>query len=67
MIKIYVVKTTVEIIEGIKIVLDEEGTQPSQFQDRAMYNDSVYWKKKNWNECCDNAPSVAQYAQNFKP
>ena len=44
--KIYVRKTTIEIREGIKIMVEEKGLQPSQFQDRiifmSMHNDNVY-------------------------
>ena len=47
--KIYVEKTTNEILECIKTMMEEKGTQPSHFQDRiifmSMYNDTVYWKR----------------------
>ena len=69
--KIYAGKTAIEILECIKHMMEEKGTQPSQVQDRiifmSMYNDIEYWKKNNRNECCDSAKRVAQFAQNFKP
>ena len=68
--RIFVEKTTIEIIERIK-TMEEKGTQPSESQDRiiftSMHNDCRYWRTSNRNECCDNAPRVAQYILTFKP
>ena len=69
--QIDLVKTTTEILDCMKNMLEEQGIQPSQFQDciifMSMCTDSVYWKQNNRNDCCDNATRAAQHAQNFKP
>ena len=69
--EIYVVQTTVQILERTKTVMEEKGTKPAQFQDRIifmfMYSDFECWKKNNQNEFCNNAKRVAQCAENFKP
>ena len=64
-------KTTIEILECIKLMLEEEGIQPTisvSGQDHLhdMYNDIVYWKN-NESVCRDNAKRVAEFAENFKP
>ena len=69
--KIYVGKTSIEILEYIKKMLEEEGTQVSQFQRRiifmSMYNDDITFVENNQNEsvCRDNAKRVAEFAENF--
>ena len=44
-------KTTIEILQRIKNMMEEKGTTPAQFQDRiifmSMYNDVEYWKQNN--------------------
>ena len=47
-------KTTIEILQRIKIMLEDKGLKPalktgSLFM--SMYNDVEYWKKNNQNEC----------------
>ena len=64
--KIYVEKTTVEILEASKTMIEKKGNR-TKIMFISMYNDIVFWKKNNKNECCDSATRVAQYAQNFKP
>ena len=62
---------TIEILEYIKKMLEEEGAQPSQFQGRfifmSMYNDILWWNPQHQSVCCDNANRVAKFAENFKP
>ena len=68
---IYVGQTTIEILERIKDVMEETGTQSAQCQDRiifmSMYNDTKYWKQNTRDECWNSAAQVAQYARGFKP
>ena len=68
---IYVGKTTIEILERIKDLMEETGTQSAQCQDRiifmSMYNDTEYWKQNTRDECWNNAAQVAQNARGFKP
>ena len=67
--KIHVGKTTTKNIECIKIMLGEEGIQPSQFQDRIIFmsicNDVVHWENTTKNVHCDTAQRVAQFAENL--
>ena len=64
-------KTSIEIPEYIKKMLEEEeGVQPSQFQGRiifmSMYDDIISWQNQNDSVCRDNAKRVAEIAENVE-